>query len=56
MPPASRGSSALAAELMRVMTDEARRCVDEGVVASAAEVNLAMRIGAGFPVARGALL
>lgn len=53
---ASRGSSALAAELMRVMTDEARRCVDEGVVASAAEVNLAMRIGAGFPVARGALL
>lgn len=42
--------------LMRVMVDEARRCCAEGVVASAEDVDLAMRIGAGFPMAKGGLL
>ena len=46
----------VAAHLMRVMVAEAERCVAEGVVASPDEVDLALRLGAGFPVAKGGLL
>ena len=53
---AARSSADVSTFLMRVMVDEARRCCAEGVVASAEDVDLAMRIGAGFPVARGGLL
>ncbi|WP_414659941.1 3-hydroxyacyl-CoA dehydrogenase family protein [Horticoccus sp. 23ND18S-11] len=49
-------SADVSAFLMRVMVDEARRCRTEGVVASADDVDLALRIGAGFPVAKGGLL
>jgi len=46
----------LAAFLMRVLVEEAERCLAEGVVQSPAEVDLALRLGAGFPAARGGLL
>ena len=38
------------------MVGEARRCVAEGVVQSAADADLALLSGAGFPAARGGLL
>jgi 3-hydroxyacyl-CoA dehydrogenase/enoyl-CoA hydratase/3-hydroxybutyryl-CoA epimerase len=44
------------AHLMQFMVAEARRCLAEGVVASAADVEVAMRLGAGFPAARPGLL
>jgi len=50
-PPAD-----LTVHLMQVVVAEARRCLVEGVVASAADVDVAMRLGAGFPAARGSLL
>lgn len=46
----------LVAHLMRVMIAEARRCLDEGVVASADDIDLAMARGAGFPADKGGLL
>lgn len=46
----------LTAHLMQVMADEAQRCVVEGVVASADDVDVALRLGAGFPAARGSVL
>lgn len=46
----------IAARLMQVMRAEARRCVDEGVVADAADVDRAMTLGAGYPTSRGSLL
>jgi 3-hydroxyacyl-CoA dehydrogenase / enoyl-CoA hydratase / 3-hydroxybutyryl-CoA epimerase len=56
----SRRSTADGAEiadhLMRVMVDEAQRCLDEGVVGSADEVDLAFSKGAGFPASRGGLM
>jgi 3-hydroxyacyl-CoA dehydrogenase/enoyl-CoA hydratase/3-hydroxybutyryl-CoA epimerase len=42
--------------LMRVMAGEAERCLSEGVVKSADEVDFALSRGAGFPAARGGLL
>lgn len=54
--PAAMSPADVSSVLMRVMVDEARRCCAEGVVASAEDVDLAMRIGAGFPVAKGGLL
>jgi len=53
---AGMSSPDVSACLMRVLVDEARRCCAEGVVASAEDVDLAMRIGAGFPLAKGGLL
>jgi 3-hydroxyacyl-CoA dehydrogenase/enoyl-CoA hydratase/3-hydroxybutyryl-CoA epimerase len=38
------------------MINEATRCLDEGIVASAAAVDLAMIMGTGFPPFRGGLL
>jgi 3-hydroxyacyl-CoA dehydrogenase/enoyl-CoA hydratase/3-hydroxybutyryl-CoA epimerase len=46
----------VAAHLMRVMVAEAERCVAEGVVVSANDVDLALRLGAGFPAAKVGLL
>nr|AGC09647.1 putative 3-hydroxyacyl-CoA dehydrogenase NAD-binding [uncultured bacterium] len=42
--------------LMRVMVAEAERCLAEGVVRSADEVDFALLSGAGFPAFRGGLL
>jgi len=46
----------LAAQLMRVMVDEASHCLVEGVVKSADELDFALLSGAGFPAFRGGLL
>ncbi|QYM79584.1 enoyl-CoA hydratase/isomerase family protein [Horticoccus luteus] len=42
--------------LMRVMVEEARRCLAEGVVRTAEEADFALLAGAGFPAAEGGLL
>ena len=42
--------------LMRVMVDEAERCLAEGVVKSPDDVDFALLSGAGFPASRGGLL
>jgi 3-hydroxyacyl-CoA dehydrogenase/enoyl-CoA hydratase/3-hydroxybutyryl-CoA epimerase len=42
--------------LMHVMVDEARRCLDEGVVKSPDDVDFALLSGAGFPAFRGGLM
>ncbi len=49
-------ADAITARLMGVMVAEAKRCLDEGVVASAEEVDFAMQSGTGFPAARGGLM
>jgi 3-hydroxyacyl-CoA dehydrogenase/enoyl-CoA hydratase/3-hydroxybutyryl-CoA epimerase len=54
--PAASPPADLAAALMRVMTAEAERCLAEGVVRSADEVDFALLAGAGFPAFRGGLL
>ena len=41
---------------LRPMINEAARCLEEGVVASASEVDLGMIMGTGFPPFRGGLL
>ena len=38
------------------MSNEAARCMQEGVVSSASEVDIAMVTGIGFPAFRGGLL
>jgi len=38
------------------MVNEAARCVEEGIVAGAEQVDLAMIFGAGFPPYRGGVL
>lgn len=53
---AAMTSAAIAERLMGVMTGEARRCLDEGVLKTADEVDLAMLLGTGFPATRGGLL
>ncbi|MFZ5496750.1 MAG: 3-hydroxyacyl-CoA dehydrogenase NAD-binding domain-containing protein [Verrucomicrobiota bacterium] len=47
---------AITGHLMGVMIDEARRCLDEGIVRSADDVDYALLTGAGFPAFRGGLL
>jgi len=44
------------ARLMGVMIEEARRCLDEGVVKTPEDVDFALLSGAGFPPARGGLM
>jgi len=44
------------ARLLLMMINEAARILDEGIVASAAELDLAMIMGTGFPPFRGGLL
>lgn len=39
--------------LSHLITQEAHRCLDEGVAASAADINLAMILGTGYPPAKG---
>lgn len=39
--------------LGNLLTDEAQRCLDEGVAATAADINLAMILGTGYPPAKG---
>ena len=46
----------LVGTLMRVMADEAERCLAEGVVQSADDVDFALMTGAAFPAFRGGLL
>jgi 3-hydroxyacyl-CoA dehydrogenase len=41
--------------LLVALADEARRLLDEGVVASAAEIDACLILGAGFPFFRGGL-
>jgi 3-hydroxyacyl-CoA dehydrogenase/enoyl-CoA hydratase/3-hydroxybutyryl-CoA epimerase len=53
---AGMNAEAIAERLMGVMTGEAQRCLDEGVLKTADEVNLAMLLGTGFPATRGGLL
>ena len=43
-------------QLMTVMIDEAQRCLDEGVVKSADDVDFTLLSGAGFPAFRGGLM
>ena len=60
MVPASAAGSVTREELgdtlMRVMVDEAQRCLDERVVRSEEEVDFALLAGAGFPAFRGGLM
>lgn len=51
-----RESAEIVDGLMRVMVEEARRCLDEGVVKSAEDIDFALLSGAGFPAFRGGLM
>ena len=42
--------------LMSVMVDEAKLCLEEGVVKSPDDVDFALLSGAGFPAFRGGLM
>jgi 3-hydroxyacyl-CoA dehydrogenase/enoyl-CoA hydratase/3-hydroxybutyryl-CoA epimerase len=53
---APQSRRAIVEALMRVMVDEAERCLAEGVVKSSDEVDFALLSGAGFPAFRGGLL
>jgi 3-hydroxyacyl-CoA dehydrogenase/enoyl-CoA hydratase/3-hydroxybutyryl-CoA epimerase len=46
---APRAAAEIAGRLVELMRDEAQRCLDEGVASSAADINLAMILGTGFP-------
>jgi 3-hydroxyacyl-CoA dehydrogenase/enoyl-CoA hydratase/3-hydroxybutyryl-CoA epimerase len=46
----------IADQLMSVMTAEAQRCLDEGVVKSPDDIDFALLSGAGFPAWRGGLM
>lgn len=46
----------IAGYLMGVMVDEARRCLEEGVILSPDEVDFALLSGAGFPAFHGGLM
>lgn len=58
MPKRAQAESGaeIAGRLMRVMSDEAQRCLDEGVVRAADDVDFALLVGAGFPAFRGGLM
>jgi 3-hydroxyacyl-CoA dehydrogenase/enoyl-CoA hydratase/3-hydroxybutyryl-CoA epimerase len=56
LPAAAPESKVIVDRLMGVMIAEAKRCLAEGVVASPADVDLALLSGAGFPAARGGLM
>ncbi len=47
--PSSRDHAAIAGQLVSLIRDEARRCLNEGVAASADDIKLAMILGTGFP-------
>ncbi len=52
----THAGEALAERMVLAMINEGARCVEEGVVAGADQVDLAMVFGAGFPPWRGGLL
>ena len=52
----ARERSDISHGLMRVMVEEAQRCLDEGVVKTADDVDFALLRGAGFPKSRGGLM
>lgn len=54
--PARITAAEITDRLMGVMIDEAKRCVAEGVVKSADDVDFAFLTGAGFPAFRGGLM
>src|SRR6478736_1330505 len=54
--PEALNPAAITARLMDIMIDEARRCLDEGVVLSPDDVDFALLAGAGFPAFRGGLM
>lgn len=54
--PARIPSEEIAARLVDLMRAEAQHCLDEGVVRSADDIDLAMILGTGFPPFRGSLL
>ncbi len=54
--PSHRAPAEITAHLMAVMIDEARRCLAEGVVRSADDIDFALLSGAGFPAFRGGLM
>ena len=39
--------------LAMLLSDEAKRCLDEGVAATASDIDLAMVLGTGYPPFRG---
>lgn len=47
--PAFRSKEDMAAHLNGLMQAEAQRCLDEGVAATAADIELAMTLGSGYP-------
>lgn len=48
-------ATAIAERTVLPMVDEAARCLDEGIVAAPADIDLAMIMGTGFPPFRGGL-
>ena len=50
------GPDVLSERMVLAMINEAARCVEEGIVADAGQVDLAMIFGAGFPPFRGGVL
>ncbi len=55
-PGAETDAEAVADRLVLPMVNEAARCLEEGVVADAGALDLAMIMGSGFPPFRGGLL
>ena len=52
----TQGAEAWCERMTLAMVNEAARCLEEEVVASPAQVDLAMMFGTGFPPFRGGLL
>ena len=52
----SLSAAAIAAKLNRVMIDETKRVLDEGVLKSPEDADFALLMGAGFPAFRGGLM
>ena len=54
--PAAPSDDAVVDRVFGLMIDEAARCLDEGIIGSAGELDLALVYGIGFPPFRGGLL
>ncbi len=55
-PEVSLSGSEITGRLMRIMADEAGRCLADGVVKSPEDIDFALLMGAGFPAFRGGLM